>query len=488
MNYENSEQYSVLEPTPWKFGLEQPELGISSRLISSFALKAELESRYLNTVSLKVLETSLTQIKSCLYREGINFEGRELPVSLLPTILHKDQILESVGNLGIVRKLLERLALALVSDLNNDKKSILIEKFAPYRKYFDLIRSERRHMSHVQLMRYDTVQEEHEGFKVLETNTCCPGGVIHCSQIRNAYLNSKIGQNVIRGKKLAEYPVDSVAGFCEFLNCSNQKLPDAHNIFIGNYKSTYTYELDTIQKRYNALSASNRVGNRLFVGDIRDLEYKEGKVYYRDQRISLIYNKLDPLQINPDDPEISAWIEASRCQDCEFLNSLTAMYILETKRVLAILGTPEINDYLGFEDTEKQAVAACVPQTSILEQHSIDDSAVIRDRHQYVLKADALTRGEGVFVGHAMSQDDWKQAVTQTIRNNGVVQECLKTPHRITATLDDLQSLSVSKEYFGVDFFFFGEDFAGIVSRCSNSFVFNVGSGGKESPTIVVES
>lgn len=48
-------------------------------------------------------------------------------------------------------------------------------------------------------------------------------------------------------------------------------------------------------------------------------------------------------------------------------------------------------------------------------------------------------------------------------------------------------SLQTTKEYYSTDFFFFGNNFSGITSRSHTNMIFNVGNGGKISPTLVVE-
>ena len=112
---------------------------------------------------------------------------------------------------------------------------------------------------------------------------------------------------------------------------------------------------------------------------------------------------------------------------------------------------------------------------------------VIDNRHKYVLKEDAITRGIGVVVGHETDARHWADTVAAHRDRNGVVQEAIDIPMR--ATLEATEGggrLEGHYSYFGADAFFFGAAFAGMISRCHSSSVFNVGKGGQAVPMLVV--
>jgi hypothetical protein len=105
-----------------------------------------------------------------------------------------------------------------------------------------------------------------------------------------------------------------------------------------------------------------------------------------------------------------------------------------------------------------------------------------------VLKADALTRGAGVIIGDQVSREVWLEAVEQTRKNHGVAQLKCHLPSRTGYQPDSTGKVTRMAEFYGVDVFFFGAQFAGLVSRSHTNQVFNVGNGGRESPVLIVES
>jgi hypothetical protein len=117
-------------------------------------------------------------------------------------------------------------------------------------------------------------------------------------------------------------------------------------------------------------------------------------------------------------------------------------------------------------------------------------SELTEDRHRLVVKADALTRGAGVHVGKLETSDSWGSALLNLARSNAVVQNVLHVPQRevVDFETDGADAIgTIVTEFWGVDFFFYGEMFAGVVGRAHSSMIFNVGNGGMEVPTFVIE-
>jgi uncharacterized circularly permuted ATP-grasp superfamily protein len=198
------------------------------------------------------------------------------------------------------------------------------------------------------------------------------------------------------------------------------------------------------------------------------------------------------MQIDPADPEIRDWLAASRCSGTEFLNSLGAMYLAETKRVLALLSDPNWNRYLYISEQELLAMMELIPYTRVLTDivntQTHERSLLLRNQASFVLKADALTRGAGVYLGSAVTQQEWSAAIDAVLSHNGVAQLKCHLPTRPTLVADERGNAVEVMEYYGVDVFLFGDEFGGLVSRAHVQEIFNVGNGGRESPVLIVGS
>jgi hypothetical protein len=456
----------------------------------------ELLGRFYALATPEALSQALRDIRHSLHVRGIDFEGREVPISLLPTwVFQRD--LARVARAGA----LIRQALLAVLDrfLDEHRRGALDGPvhalFAPYRKWWDLIARERRTQPAIGLMRFDTVREVHGAWRVLETNTACPGGTISCAKVRDAWLHSSLGRCLTEGLPLHAYPIDDTAGFVKFLVHKAQVVAqhEAPNIALCWYKGLYTNELASLRAEHRLLVERGEVpGGEIILCDIRDIRCDGGQAFAFGKPVSLIHNKIDQLMVDPADPELEGWRRAAEGPRVEFLNSLGALYLTEAKRVLALLSGPSWWPILQLDRATTRAIEELVPVSRVLPEDGQGPKAeqllrlLEHNRHHLVLKADSLTRGQGVYIGSKLSAADWRAALRETARNHGIVQVCVNTPRRETYGLGGDEVLEPVTDFYGIDLFYFDDAFAGAVSRSHSDMVFNVGNGGKESPTLVI--
>lgn len=450
------------------------------------------------------LRDSQQAIRAALEQHGISFEGKRLLVSLTPTLLAGAEIERLAPRGALVRAaLLEVIERFLGEHRAGQLDGPMHRHFRPYARWWDLIAAERRRSEPIQLMRYDAIREDRGRWRLLETNTCCPGGVIHCARVRAAWLASPLGREAAGGVALVERPVDRPEGFLRHLHeLAGQVRRGAAGppvVAICSYRGSYQNEVASLAAEQRRLVERGELaGSELAIGDAREVECDGGAATLRGRRIDVLYNKLDPLAIDPGDPELAGWVRAAASPEVELVNSLAAMYLTETKRVLALLRDERLRRDLALADAAAAAIEELVPRSYVLpaagdgrdaaDAEDPDGAALLAElrgnRHRYVLKADAYTRGAGVYVGQQLTPTAWAEALRATAAAHGIAQECADIPRRVA--LDPEAAGAPLQEYWGVDLFYFGARFAGAVSRCHTDMVFNVGNGGKESPTLVV--
>jgi hypothetical protein len=438
----------------------------------------------------------LSDVGRSLHVGGIDFEGREIPISLHPTLVFA----EDLSRVSRAAALVRRALLAVIDRFLDEHRhggldGPLHTVFAPYRKWWDVIAQERRSQPAIGLMRFDTVREASGTWQALEPNTACPGGVIIGPKVRAAWLASPLGQRLTEGVALRPYPVDDPAGFVRFLVRKAQAVAgvEAPNIALCWYKGVYKNELASLRVEHRGLVERGEVpGGEILLCDIRDIRCMGGPALVAGKPVALIHNKIDPLMIDPADPELQGWLHAARSPHVEFLNSLAAMYLTEAKRVLAVLSDPAWWPLLDLDRAVTRAIEELIPYTRILPglaEPGAADTLFLRlvehNRHSLVLKADALTRGQGVFIGSKLAQAEWKAALDATRRDHGIVQLCVNTPRRENYRLG-AGAMESFTDFYGIDLFFFDDAFSGAISRSHSEMILNVGHGGKMSPTLVI--
>ncbi len=456
----------------------------------SLAKKMATEARYFAEIGPQTYSDAALKIHEHLVRLGINFEGKRLPVSLRPTLLTVDEVNSTSIDLGTIRVCLNKLLTKLVNDLKDKKDSALTNLFSFYRPWFDLIAQEVRSSEHIMLMRYDAAVAADGLHKVMEPNGACPGGVIHCAYIREGWLQSDLARSMLAASDIREYASDSPDGF---LNLLFDVAPQSTTptIALCNYKGVFSNELGSLKARNEYLKTKGIARGDVIVCDIRDIQVKERVAYVAGMRIDVVYNKIDHMMVHPEDPDIRGWIAASQTEHCEFLNSLAALYIAEAKSAFAALWDRSIQEELDLSRDEITAITRRIPRTRMLLGHpdSPSYSELVRNRTSYVAKADALTRGAGVYVGRLEDENTWGSALLQLARANAVIQDVIDIPTREAVHFEQQEQTfhaETRREYYGIDYFLYGADFGGVVSRCHSSMIFNVGSGGQEVPTFVL--
>ena len=160
------------------------------------------------------------------------------------------------------------------------------------------------------------------------------------------------------------------------------------------------------------------------------------------------------------------------------------MYIGEAKSIFAALYDAEIASYAGFSASEISAIQKVILTTYRITAESSAD--IQKNRDGFVLKEDAATRGIGVVLGEAVKSEDWNALLNEYSRRGGVAQKAVATPVRDVFYTGQDGIHNQRTEYFGADWFFYGESFCRCVSRAHVSKVFNVGNGGCEVPVLIM--
>lgn len=447
------------------------------------------ELLYMTGMTPETYASAHNDILTHLIAHGITFEDRSLPVSLQPNVIDAKTIRAIEADLSRIRACINKVITQVRDDIRAGKDSTLTQFFGHYSSWFDVIAAERRAIPDIMLMRFDLARDGLGLWKAMEPNSACPGGVIHCAHLRRAWSTTEIGKHITTAFEIEENKIDDPTGFVRFLDQTCADRPHK-NIAICNYIGTYTNELESLAKTSKQLFESGETSGRIVLGDVAEISVCDGVAYMKGTPLGLIYNKIDQLAIDSTAPELQGWIAASQLDTCDFLNSFGALYLGEAKSVFAALCRPDIQALLGFSAADREAITRSVSYTvRIADVDESQFSDLSENRHRWVLKQDAATRGAGVIVGAQTPLAEWQDKLAGYHTQNGVAQRAIDISTRTSQKVEEESSiLEASTEYYGTDMFFFGGTPAGLVSRCHSSSVFNVGNGGQEVPTLVVRS
>ena len=436
-----------------------------------------------------VLLAASAQMKADLASASIDFEGRTIAYSTIATAIPEGALQEVIKGGEEIHRALELLLNGFVAEHRQGfLDGPLHRLFTPYYRWWDHISSEQRTLRPINLLRFDAIVDHTDRWSLVENNTCCPGGVIICAHVRQAWMRTEIAIAELAGRQVIENTVDDLDGFVYVLDQLLSETGNGGSIALLNYKGVYTNETSALKGRFDSLKKSGRVtSGDLILGDIREVNCEGKKASVGGIEIGLIYSKIDPLSLNPADSEISGWLNALHSPCVEHMNSLGALFLTEAKRSIAGLFDDRIRATIDLSAQQIAAIDRFYPRTWIASDRlALDPQNLAMER--FVLKPDALSRGEGVFIASPITtQAEWEENMQQVIRHFGVVQEKCDIPRRKVPSFVTQDQLDTVLEYYGIDIFFFKGSFGGVIGRGHTNQVLNVGNGGRLIPVVVLK-
>jgi hypothetical protein len=425
-----------------------------------------------------------TELSTKLYAGGLNFEGKSYPVSIRPLLLDRAWAEQLADIAEQFSRLFDLAARLYVENLD-------VRRFFPaYRNVEHYAIRWPDHSPLVRVYRLDGLFDHAGSFRVLETNTDCPGGVIQNGLA--ARIWSEVSNPLLRS-------IRHTASFQPFVvnpDMFLQELCRAHQERTGS--APQRAAIVTFRGRFRnevsqMVEGLNRLGVPTATVDAAELR-REGHAIVDPQgrKIDLAYNKLD-LRDLVDEPVVADYLEAAAAGEVTFLNPLVAQWPLADKAILAVLSDPRM---LGRFPIEQQRLCrAHIPWTRMVQNDLTtgpDGSRidliefVSTNRPALVLKPSNATRGEGLLVGPFTNDREWEGTITDILANQKpyVVQEYIRG-RRLSAVHSS--DGVVSPLWSGLDTYVYGGKFAGFQARASFDPVMNVGRRGILLPVVVRE-
>ncbi|GAA0378675.1 hypothetical protein [Bacillus horti] len=421
------------------------------------------------------------QVSSMIQEEGFIFKNKSLPFSLQPLVISAEESNYFKEVTEIILGSLEKLLEAYVTDPH------IREFFSYYKEYEHLIMLNPGYQKKIRISRFDTIWYGGDQFKILEPNTCCPGGVVVLGKLKERYFQIPFIKEFLKEYKTNEFLCDAPSGFLmELVNAYREMGGPKHkpSIAFANYNGQFSYELSHMKKY------AQDMGLEAVICDLRELKISESSLFYEDLCIDIIYNKVDQLELGKTDMQdvLTAIEKGYVCS----VNSFASMFIGESKLTLALLTDKSFQEkYLTHDEVE--AIRKHVPWTRKLENRTSEYEGATIDllsftrsnKDSLVLKIDNETRGSNVFIGNMVQQAEWDSLIEKNKDTNWVVQEYYPIKEICVPIAMDGDVSFVNKK-FGIDMFMFGGKYAGVVSRISENSIINVGQGGFEQPVIEV--
>ncbi|WP_156949354.1 hypothetical protein [Mesorhizobium sp. WSM1293] len=412
-------------------------------------------------------------LSSAIAEAGIHFEGRAYPVCLRPLAIDCGLANHLSATAEAMVKVLD---VAAELYCRNERVQDL---FPAYRRLRHWIIPPPTYRPVVRICRLDGLFGSDGHYKIIETNTEAPGGVIQNGLA--ARIWSRVPNPLTHGLSLdvmkQPFGKDPACFVRELLStyyaAAGSELKTAA---VVNFCGRYTNEVDWI---VSGLRDTGVNATLLDVSAIR--RTARGLVGPDGAVIELVYNKLDPRDfIDAEEPR--DYLDACAGGEVVSVNPWISQWVLSDKTILAVLSDNQFSSDFNAEQLE--FISRHIPWTRFVKAGVTTDperrrieliSYIRRNKATLVLKPSNATRGEQVLVGCLTSAAVWEKHIDWAALNPCVVQEYIR-PGEITALHPP--SRSIKKMAHGIDCYVFGGRIAGFQSRASFDPVMNVGRSG----------
>jgi uncharacterized circularly permuted ATP-grasp superfamily protein len=329
---------------------------------------------------------------------------------------------------------------------------------------------------------------ETRSLRTVEYNAETPAGMGYGDELEHAFMDLEVMrrfQTRYHVRPMPTLPHLSESLLRAWKDWGGAGVP---NVAILDWKEVPTLNEHEICRKF---FGQNGLPSRLV--DPRQLEFREGKLWFEDFRIDLVYKRVLFSELFEQLGTENALVRAMRTRAALITNSLSAK-LLAKKASLAFLSDERNADLFTAEQHE--AIALHIPWTRVVEERKTLYAGgevdlipfVAANKERFVLKPNDEYGGRGVVIGWECSDEGWADVLKQALTQPYVVQERVQTLVRDFPALVSGQ-LEISSLYVDADpYVFYGETVHGCLTRLSPQSLLNVTAGlGSVVPTLLIE-
>ena len=152
--------------------------------------------------------------------------------------------------------------------------------------------------------------------------------------------------------------------------------------------------------------------------DIRDLEYKNGKLCRGDYVIDLVYRRIVTLELLKIKDDIKPFLDAYMDNAFFMIGSFRSQ-LMHSKLIFEIFRDEHTQSLLNYE--EKKFIEKHVPFTKKIEEQDVYE--IIMNKDKYIFKPIDGYASLGIFVGRELTKEQLKEKLPEFIKTGYIYQE-----------------------------------------------------------------
>jgi hypothetical protein len=338
--------------------------------------------------------------------------------------------------------------------------------------------------------RLDAFFDPAAGLRFTEYNAETPAGSAYNDALTELFLSIPAARPFLRDYALRPLPVRP--NVLHALLAAYQQWSGRHElpvIGILDWK-----EVPTLSEFVLFREFFEAMGVRAVIADVRDCEFKSGKLVAAGTRIDLIYKRVLISELIEREGMEHPIVRAVRSNAVCMVNPFRCK-ILHKKASLAVLSDEK--SAALFSPEQQAAIAEHIPWTRVVEERTttfggkpIDLLPWMADnREQLVLKPNDDYGGAGIVLGWEVDNAGWANAIKQALAAPHIVQQRITLPEEDFPSWADNDLIFASRIVDTAPFCFAGNYADGCLTRVSTAALVNVTAGGGSTvPTFIVEA
>ena len=386
-------------------------------------------------------------------RSNAKYKGKPIPFLYQPMFFTEEDI-----------ERFENITKLIISIANKVTKKYL--ESPQYRKKFkypklleELILKDPGYNINVPIGRFDLFYGGDGEFKFIEINTDGTSGMNEDNIFSRLLLESQSMERMKEKYDISYFELvdawveESLRIYEEF-----DKKVDKPNIAIVDFmESGITAEFESFKKAYT------KKGYKAVIADPRDLKYIDGKLYYGDTKIDLIYRRIVTVEFIEKANEIPDLIQAYKDGAVCVIGSLRSQ-IMHNKIIFKILHDEETLEFLSEE--ERKLVKNHIPATDEFGGHERKFERVLKNKDSYIIKPIDSYASQGVHAGRDYSQEEWEEILREAWNKDYLFQEFIDPFTRPFVQFEDGE-LRVWDFKLNIGVYMYNGKFAGAYTRIS---------------------
>ncbi|NLM05257.1 MAG: glutathionylspermidine synthase family protein [Clostridiales bacterium] len=319
----------------------------------------------------------------------------------------------------------------------------------------------------IPMARFDILYYPNGDFKFIELNADGSSGMLETRELQNIFEESLIMDKIkkdyeIEGFELFNTWVDGLlANYREFSGGDNKP-----NIaIVDRLLSGIPNEFVAFQKAFE------KRGYSTIIADIRELEYRDKRLYHKDFPIDCIYRRAVTWEIveKPEETQdfIQAYLDGAVCVVGPILTQ-----IIHNKNIFSILHDSTLTKFLSGED--RDFIKNHIPYTGVFnnnDEEMVD--YVLKNKDGLVLKPMDKYASYGVSIGQDFNMDQWQDIIKNQAVDGYLFQKFCKLPNRHMPIVHNGDIKFVNRNYV-LGLYLYNEKFQGIYTRTSEQNVVGV--------------